>query len=273
MAVMCYLACLALGGLLVAQRATAAWIDSVSNEATILLRPLEGVDIQGELNKASDVAKAIAGVRSVQILGPASAAQYLEPWLGKDVATGLPLPRLISLQLDGKTKPDFAKLEMDLAAQVKGASLDSHQRWQSEFASLGRGLILLAAAVLALIAIATSALVSYAARSVMEANASVVEVLQMVGAEPSFIARVNDKQFLSIGVMAGGVGLGLGLLSLWTLGVLAPANETGFSSGGAFLFGREFILSTFGLMIFIPIVATLLAVWTARFTLIRALAK
>ncbi len=273
MAVMCYLACLALGGLLVAQRATSAWIDSVSNEATILVRPLEGVDIQTELNKAADLAKAAAGIGAVKILEAASAAQYLEPWLGKDVATGLPLPRLISLQLNGKTKPDFAKLETDLLAQVKGASLDSHQRWQNEFASLGRGLILLAATVLGLIALATCALVSYAARSVMEANASVVEVLQMVGAEPAFIARANDKQFLSIGVIAGGIGMVLGLMSLWALGILAPANEAGFSSGGTFLFGRAFVLSTFGLTLLIPITATLLGVWTARVTLIRALAK
>ena len=42
MAVMCYLACLALGGLLLAQRATSAWISDVSTEVTILVRPLEG---------------------------------------------------------------------------------------------------------------------------------------------------------------------------------------------------------------------------------------
>ena len=274
MAVMCFLACLALAGLLLASRATSAWINDVANEVTILVRPLEGVDIDSEVTKAANLAKTINGVSAVTALDKTSALTLLEPWLGKDVATGLPLPRLISVQLDPNAQPDFITLEQALASNVKGASLDTHQHWQAEFASLGRRLIFLAAAVLALIAAATTALVSYAARSVMEANASVVEVLQMVGAAPSFIARANDRQFIAVGVIAGGTGLVLGLLTLAGMSYLAPSGETGLAAfGGALLFGRDHIVQTLGLMLLVPICATLLALWTARITLLRALVR
>ncbi len=269
MAVMCYLACLAMGGLLLAQRATSAWISDVSNEVTILVRPLEGVDVDVELAKAANLAKAVEGVTVVTALDKSEAAKLLEPWLGKDVATGLPLPRLISVQISPSAKPDFATLAMALNTTVKGASLDTHQKWQKEFANLGRALIILAAAVLALIALATTTLVSYAARSVMETHTSVVEVLKLVGAEPSFIAKANDKQFLTVGIVASGLGLILGLLSLAALSYFVAQAQT---MGGGFLFGREHITMTLALMLLIPITATLLALWTARFTLLRALA-
>jgi cell division transport system permease protein len=273
MAVMCYLACLALAGLLLAQHATSAWISDVSTEVTILVRPLEGVDVDVEVAKAVSFAKAVEGVTAVTALDKSEAAKLLEPWLGKDVATGLPLPRLIALQLDSKIKPDFSGLEQALSSQVKGASLDTHQKWQKEFANLGRALIILAAAVLALIALATTALVSYAARSVMETHASVIEVLKLVGAEPSFIAKANDKQFLTVGIVAGGCGFIFGLLSLMALGYFIPQTGTQTATmGGALLFGPDHVAMTLALMLLIPITATLLALWTARITLLRALA-
>ena len=273
-AVMCYLATLALGGLLIAQRATTAWIGDVGREVTILLRPLEGIDIDAQVAKAALLVQATPGLKSVAILDKIAAAKLLEPWLGKDIASGLPLPRLITAQIDEGVKPDFAALERELSAHVQGASLDTHQRWQAEFASLGRGLILLASVVLALIALATAALVSFAARGVMDANKSVVETLQLIGAEPKFIARANDRQFLNMGLIAGGLGLGLGLASFVGLGFLSPEGQVGLApTAQNLLFGRAFLLQTLSLMLLIPIIATFLALWTARFTLLRALAS
>ena len=273
-AVMCYLATLALGGLLLAQRATTAWVGEVGREVTILLRPLDGVDIEAQVSKAAMLAQATPGLTSVAILDKIAAAKLLEPWLGKDIASGLPLPRLITAQIDERVKPDFAALERELSAQVQGASLDTHQRWQAEFASLGRGLILLATAVLTLIAIATAALVSFAARGVMDANKSVVETLQLIGAEPKFIARANDKQFLNMGLIAGGLGLALGLASFVGLGFVSPEGQAGLApTAQNLLFGRAYLLQTLCLMLLIPIIATFLALWTARFTLLRALAN
>ena len=68
MAVMCYLACLALAGLLLAEQATSAWISDVSNEVTILVRPLEGVDVDVEVAKAVSLDKAVEGVAAVTAL-------------------------------------------------------------------------------------------------------------------------------------------------------------------------------------------------------------
>ena len=271
---MCYLACLALAGLFLAQRSTAAWINDVGSEVTILVRPLDGVDVDAEVSKAATLAKSTAGVISVTVLDRSSAAKLLEPWLGKDVATGLPLPQLISVQIDQNKKPDFILLERTLAEQVKGASLDTHQRWQAEFASLGRGLILLASAVLAVIAFATATLVSFAARSVMQTNSSVVEVLQLVGAEPKFIACANDRQFLGVGITSGLIGVGSGVATLGILVFLTPTGQSAVTSATAsLLFGSAYGVETFGGMVLIPITATLLAVWVARFTLLHALAN
>ena len=108
----------------------------------------------------------------------------------------------------------------------------------------------------------------------MQSYASIVEVLQLVGAEAAFIARANDAQFLKVGIIAGSLGVGCGLTSLSALGFLSPQGQSGLASVGyTFLFGQAYIWETIGAMLLIPIVATLLALWMARFTLLRALAN
>ena len=42
------------------------------------------------------------------------------------------MPRLITVTIDQPRPPDFDALEVVLKEGVKGASLDTHRRWQAE---------------------------------------------------------------------------------------------------------------------------------------------
>jgi cell division transport system permease protein len=273
LAVMCYLACLAVGGWLVVSRSTARWAQGLVSEATVVIRQLPEADTSAEQDKAVAILEQEKGILAVKPLGPEAAARLLRPWLGQTASSDLPLPRLIALSLDENHPPDFSAIAQDLKA-VKGASLDTHQRWQAAFTALGRNLGLLAAAILALITIATVALVAYAARSVMEANRNVVEVLELAGAEPGFIAAANDRAFLSAGSAAGTAGLAGALLTFAAIGFAqVPGTEALISTGQQALLGREDLPQTLGLLLLVPILATLIAVWTARLTLLRLLGR
>ena len=57
MAVMCYLACLAIGALILINRAVDNWTSGLSREITVQVRELQQSDIEAELAKAAEILK------------------------------------------------------------------------------------------------------------------------------------------------------------------------------------------------------------------------
>ena len=131
MAVMCYLACLAIGALLLINRAAEAWTQGLAREVTVQIREISGADIEANLALALNLLRATSGVVEASALPREEGAKLLEPWLGKVALDELPIPRLIRVAIDQHNPPDYVALEKSLQAQVKGASLDTHRRWEA----------------------------------------------------------------------------------------------------------------------------------------------
>ena len=271
MAVMCYLAGLAVVSLLIVQHTAKTWSQGLAHEATVQLQHLSNVDEEQELNKALALIKSTLGVISAAALDKNAGAKLLEPWLGKGVTDDLPIPRLIRITIDEQNPPNFAQLEAALAAKVKGVSLDTHKRWQAQLSRMGTSLVFLASLILALITLASVILVSYTARGVIAANTAIIEVLELVGAEPRFISRQNDKQFFTTGLFAGVMGMVSALLTCVAIyygGSFADADVAGL--GSMFNF-ENFGGRVFASLALVPVLATLIAVWASRLTLLQHL--
>ena len=273
MAVMCYLACLAIGALVLVDRAAEAWSQGIAREVTVQIREISGGNMEKSLTTALAILKTTPGVLDAKALDRQEGIKLLEPWLGKISMEELPVPRLIRVSVDEQAPPDYPALERSLQAEVKGISLDTHRRWQAELARFGRALSLLASLVLALITLASVMLVVFAARSVLEANRSVVEVLELIGAEHKFISRQNDSQFLATGLLAGFAGLIAGIATFAGLGLSGGVAGDGVSAAGrSLLFAPADVeLRLWAGMLLVPVAATLIALWTSRITLIRML--
>ena len=168
MAVMCYLACLAIGALVLINRAAESWTQGIAREVTVQIREISGQNMDANLASALSILKSTSGVVDASALPPEEGAKLLEPWLGKVALDELPVPRLIRVAVNQQDPPDYVTLEKRLQAKVKGASLDTHRRWEAELSRMGHGLTLLAALVLGLITLASIMLVIFAARSVLE---------------------------------------------------------------------------------------------------------
>jgi len=273
MAVMCYLACLAIGALVLVDRAAEAWSQGIAREVTVQIREISGGNMEKSLTTALAILKTTPGVLDAKALDRQEGIKLLEPWLGKISMDELPVPRLIRVSVDEQAPPDYPALERSLQAEVKGISLDTHRRWQAELARMGRALSLLASLVLALITLASVMLVVFAARSVLEANRSVVEVLELIGAEHKFISRQNDSQFLATGLLAGFAGLFAGIATFAGLGLSGGvAGDSVAAAGRSLLFAPADVeLRLWAGMLLVPLAATLIALWTSRITLIRML--
>lgn len=273
MAIMSYLACLAIGALLLINRAVDGWTSGLSREVTVQIRILNGVAIDEELIKAEAILRSISGVTSVEVLDRDAGAKLLEPWLGAGDLSELPIPRLMRVTIDEVSPPDFEALQLVLKKEVQGASLDTHRRWQLELTRLARNLSFFAFAILILIATSAVAMVIFATRTVLDANRNVVEVLHLVGAHDSYIAGQIDRRFLRAGLLSGFIGVGGGFLTIAILALALGGEMNGIAAAGrSLLFTPQFnTWSHYVAFLSVPIVATIIAVLTSRLTLMRML--
>src|SRR5690606_23036336 len=178
----------------------ATWQTQIAREATIQIKPAEGLDMEEALARARAVAAGYSGVRSVEIVGREATQRLLEPWLGAglDMAE-LPVPRLIIVTIDPVNRPVFAAMRTELAQAVPNAVLDDHRTWVDRLVAMARTTVTIGMAVLALMLSATALTVIFATRGAMAGNGHVIEVLHFVGAEASFIARQFRRHFLLAG--------------------------------------------------------------------------
>ena len=174
MAVMSYLACLAIGALILVERAVTNWTSGLSQEVTIQVAHVRGVDIDTQVARAETIALSFPGVVEVEVLAEKAGARLLEPWLGTRAIEGLPVPRLIRVAVEATKRPDFDALEKALS-KVKGAHLDTHQKWEVELTRMASALSVLSYAILLLISISAIAIVIFATRAVLQANMPIVD--------------------------------------------------------------------------------------------------
>ncbi|MCH9808302.1 MAG: ABC transporter permease [Alphaproteobacteria bacterium] len=212
-AIMCFLACLTAGAVYMINQSADAWLRDVASEVTVQILPREGVDIEQKLDEVASYITSQRGVQSTRTLSLQASTDLLEPWLGQtDALRQLPVPRLIAIQLDRTSPPDFDALSRDLSARFKDVTLDDHRQWQQQIKTVTRSFALGGIAILVLVALATTAIIVSATRSAMASNREIVEVLHFVGATDGFIAREFEKHFLRLGIRAGIFGAGAAML-------------------------------------------------------------
>lgn len=269
MAVMSYLACLAIGALILVDRAVTSWTSGLTQEMTVQVAHVRGADIDVEVGKAHAVVSGFRGIREAEVLDEDAGARLLEPWLGSRALEGLPVPRLIRVVADPADPPDLEALAEALAG-VKGVHLDTHRKWEAELTRMARALSVLSYAILFLISVSAIAIVIFATRAVLQANRHIVDLLHLVGARDSYIARQIDGRFLRTGMLSGFIGVGLGLLTFLLLGV-SSSGGMGAASRSLLFAAPEIAVWSYAFLFAVPLAATLICLITARITLMRRL--
>lgn len=274
-AIMVFLACLTAGGVYMVNQSAAAWVSDVASEVTVQVMPGD----PGEVDKKVDLVVLFLnkqnGVTAVKPLTASQSSELLEPWLGKTEALSeLPIPRLIALEIDQANPPDLAAVDKSLADDFEGVTLDDHRQWQAQIRGLTRSLALGGIAILALVAMATVAVIVSATRSAMASNREIIEVLNFVGANNRFIAREFERHFLALGIKAGLVGaiaasvvfLMMPLITALLAGNVVTSAEIRRLIGTAALDAAGYLL--FALVV---VVVALLAMITTRVGVFRVL--
>ncbi len=195
----------------------------------------------------------------------------LEPWLGQQGVAeedAIPIPALIDVRLTGPVTPRrLEELRASLNASVPSARLDAQARWLEPVFAAVASLQWLAAGLIVLLAATSAAAVWLAARSALGSNRETIEIIHLLGGTDTQIARIFQRSIGLDAVLGGLVGLALGLAAMVLLGRQFAGLGSGMVAGGAL--GPV----DWGLLAAIPVLAVILAMLTARMTVLSALRR
>ena len=276
-AIMVYLATLALAGLLVLNDAAGRWDRGLSGTLTVQIPPLTGAAQARRGAKARErkrEAKAIKvlrgtpGIVEVRVLGNAEIKALLEPWLGTgDFAAELPLPVLI----DVKIRPD-ARINMDglgavLDGAVPGTTVDDHRKWLDRLILLARFTQLIAAGIVFLVSAAAVATVIFVTRAGLSIHHEFIELMHFIGAQDGYVARQFQFQALGLGLSGSIIGFALAAATLLALGMISGQLQASLMPK------MSLDLSQWLMLAAIPVIVALISMITARVTVLKVLAR
>ncbi|QOG07690.1 ABC transporter permease [Aureimonas sp. OT7] len=267
-AIMTFLASLTLGGVLMVSDTARAWRDDIAREATIQIEPEPGLDMQAAIGELQLLALSTPGVTAAMPVGEDEAGAMLRPWLGGLDVAGLPMPRMIAVEIDPASPPDFDALREAVERAVPQATLDDHRMWMSRLVAMAQATVLAGIAILVLVVIAAVLTVVFATRGAMAGNRHIIEVLHFVGARHGFVAAQFQRHFLRLGLIGGAIG-GLAALGIFALAGWYAAPDAVSAEGDQLraLFGT-FRLGPWGYfaVALLAFAAALLTALTSRFT-------
>jgi cell division transport system permease protein len=268
-AVMAFLAALALGASLLAARTSEGWRAGLTDRLTVqILVPAHG-DAPAIMAHESEAAIAVLtrtqGIGHAAPLSDVEMQALVEPWLGKgSLVAELPLPRLIDASIVPGASIDLDALAAQLKAVAPDAQLDDHSRWIARLGTLADTILWSALGVLILIAIATASTVAFATRAGLEAQHDMVALLHQMGAHALFIARAFERHYALATLGASLAGASLAAI----LFALAGGLEFAGVEPVPFLPPIALRLSELAWLAAVPVAATAIAWITARLSVL-----
>lgn len=247
---MAFLAVFALALSLASGRLADRWADELARSATLRINaPADQMADQTMM--ALTILRQTPGVAEARALTVEEQTALLSPWFGPHLPIDtLPVPQLIEVT-ENDEGYDQAGLRLRLSAEVPGAVLDDHTRWRDPLVAAANSLRRLALVSILLIGGATAAMITLAANAALAANAQVIEVLRLVGAQDRFIAGAFVRRFTLRTLIGAGVGVLLGMGGV----LLLPEA----SQEGGFLTGLGFQGASWLLPLAIPIMGAAVA--------------
>ncbi len=269
-AVMSFLAVLAMASLLMVNRAASEWTSALRSEITVQVKGASAEEIESGVEAVLRVLRDTEGVLEANEKSREETAELLEPWLGDGNAQAfLNIPAIIEVKAAPSLRDNLDLLRNRIAAAAPTASLDDHARWHDRLSGAARSGQAMAFGVFLLVMGAACAISIFAARAGLAANHEIVSVLHLVGATDEFIAAEVQRRFFILGLRGALLGLFAALAALVVAGLAMRAG------GGTDNFLPSLRLG--GWMILwlaaAPVATCLVTAVTARLTVLKTLSQ
>lgn len=254
---------------------TKRWSEGLQNKVSVEI-PASDTDgnvilpgiVQDMTSDTARILKQHPDVESAVVMKETQIRELLSPWLGSDmVMDSIPIPGLISVTFKKNTQTDLKALENELKTVAPRARIDTHESWLSDVVRFTGALQFAAALLTLIIAITTLVAVAGAVRSKLAENKEELELLHLMGASDSYIAKQLQRHTMILSLQGGLMGILAGALMLFIISLVA--GEMGVNLVPDFKLG----LSQKTMLLLMPLPIAALAMVTTRFTVLRVLTK
>lgn len=264
-AAMVFLAELAMATGLTLDSAARTWRSDLAGKLTIEV-PFAEDAVVGRAQAIAAIVQQFPGVQAARVLSRDEVTRLLEPWIGSGADAGqLPLPELIDISVDSTV--DVAALTDTVAQADASARLDDHGLWLARLLRFVHAARWLAVAMVILAAGALCLTVIFGTRAGLAAHRDVVELLHLVGARDETIAQRFLMHSLVLGLRGSFLGLAAAAAALYVLSRLAADIDSPLISDLTLTSPQIVALAV------LPFLAAILSAITARWTVMRTLAR
>ena len=242
------------------------WRRSLSGTLTIQVPA--GPDQQSFTESVIVLLSATPGLGAVRRITDDEVATMLEPWLGDEILTlDLPMPVLIDVTVRRGHAIDIEALSTRLMAVAPGTVVDEHAVWLRRLTDLAAIAATVSLSVMVLVLLSAVMTVVFTTRTGLAIHSDIMEVLHLIGAKDSYIARQFQIHTLwpaGIGAACGSVLGGAAILLIEGYGArLSNGLLPDITLGGI----------QWGLLCMLPVAAVLLVVATVGITVKRVLGR
>lgn len=272
---MTFLAVMALAASFALSAMTQRWSSGLENRVTVEIPAEAGDgslrdrdDVKTLTNRINAVLTAHPAVDSTHILSDEEIQELVRPWLGDNLLLSkVPVPGLIAVTLDESGDDTLRALDRKIREIADNARIDTHEAWLRDLLRFTGALQFAAALLTLVIGVTTAIAVAGAVRSRMAEHSADVELLHLMGASDNYIARQFQRHSMALALQGGAAGTLAGGLSLLIIGWIS--GEMGVN------LLPEFRLSQWqiGMLAALPLAAALLAIFSARKTVINVLTR
>ena len=275
MGLMTILALFALSASFALSEVTNRWSSGLENRATIEI-PAE--DINGQILRQDEITKTAEDimlfltnnneVKTAEIMQEDTIKELVAPWLGDNITfEDVPLPGIISVHFHSNDKMNLQAFENRLKNFGEHVRLDTHSQWLANLLKVTGALNFSALFMSLLIGITTVTAVAGAVQSRMSVFHDELELLHLMGADDDYIAKQLQRHTFFTCLKGAVIGTVIGLIMLIIIGLIL--NQKDISLIPDF----DFSLMQMMTLLVLPLFISILAMFTARQTVLRVLTK
>lgn len=253
--------------------------DQLSSRATVQIIEADSAIKARQTEDAAARLRGMALIDEVRVLPSQEIEDLIAPWLGQTASTqdksesgslleDIPLPALIDLKLVRPAgEKELEALRTAIRPLASSARVEASSGLIAPVVALVRSLQWIAFGLVALLAMATAAAVIISARAALNTHKETIGVIHLLGGTDRQISRLFQRRIALDALMGGILGLICGTAIILLLGMQLSALGSGLVQSLGLSWYSWLIIGT------IPILGMILAMVTARMTVMGALKK
>jgi len=221
-----------------------------------------------ELQEVLSVLASNKKIKRYEVISDQRTKELLAPWLGNmEKLDILPIPSLIDIEIIPGANLQAEDLQAAIRNKVPKVIVDDHRVWLLRLIKLIRTIELVTFITLGFILLALVGTIIFVTRTSLEVHRDVIEVLHLIGAQDTYIAKQFAGRAMVMAFRGAVLGIILGTPALLTIGYFLAKMQT-------IVFiepGLNVIYVILGISL--PILVGLIAQMTAKITVLKLLSR